>query len=70
MLSDIFDFNCIVQLLNETNPIFEFILLAVPLFRFILISFQRQREKHVHPMKKATAKTNAHQVSLFKQMCS
>lgn len=70
MLSDLFDFNCIILLLNETNTIFKFIPLGVPLFSFILISFKRQREKHIHPMKKATAKTNAHQVSLFKQMCS
>lgn len=48
MLSGLFDFSCIVLLLNETNTIFKFIPLAVPLFSFILISFKRQREK-AHP---------------------
>lgn len=46
MLSDLFDFNCIV-LLNETNTTFKFIPLAVPLFSFILI-FLKDKEK-AHP---------------------
>jgi len=70
MLSGLFDFNCIVLLLNETNTIFKFIPLAVPLFSFIMISFKRQREKHIHPIQQATDKINAHQIGLFKQTCS